>query len=84
MLDPDGSIQRVEFFRDANANGTLERSVDELLGSDTSGGDSWTLSGVNTANWTPGSHTLLARALDDLGLASAIKRFTLKLLPPAM
>jgi hypothetical protein len=68
----------VEFFADRNGNGALDVGIDDLLGIDASGVDGWTLN-MPTSAWAPGPHTLLARAIDDLGLASATKRFTLKL-----
>ncbi len=41
--DPDGAgtVAAVEFYRDANGNGTLEVGTDVLLGTDTNGADGW-------------------------------------------
>ncbi len=66
MDDPDGAgtVAAVEFYRDANGNGTLEVGTDVLLGTDTNGGDAWSWTG-STAGLPAGSVTFLARARDN-------------------
>ena len=63
--DPDGSVDRVEFYRDANGNGVLEAG-DEYVGSDSSPqGGEWTWYGE--ARWSPGIHKFFAKARDNEG-----------------
>lgn len=65
--DPDGTgtVTAVQFYRDANGNGTLEPGTDVPLGTDTNGADGWSWSG-STAGWPTGSpHTYFARAQDN-------------------
>jgi pimeloyl-ACP methyl ester carboxylesterase len=59
VTDPDGSVVKVEFYRDAVSD-------DKRLGTVPANG-SWILTGVSTAGWQLGEHTLLARALDNDG-----------------
>ena len=67
--DPDGTLQGVEFFVDKNDNGTIEQQEDAFLGSDSEGEDGWNWSG-STDGWPVGTHTYLARALDNAGFWS--------------
>ena len=65
--DPDGTatVAAVQFYRDANGNGTLEPGTDVLLGTDTNGADGWSWTGA-TSGWPTGSpHTYFARARDN-------------------
>jgi hypothetical protein len=63
--DPDGEVVRVEFYRDTNGNGIWDPG-DHLLGYTLEGvGGQWILSGVSTAGWSLGEHTLFARAMDN-------------------
>jgi len=62
--DPDGSIALVEFYRDANGNGTLETGADVLLGQDTDGGDGWNWTG-SIEGFPLGINTYFARARDN-------------------
>lgn len=64
--DLDGSVSRVEFYRDANGNGALEVETDILLGSDTSSSGGWGWSGA-TAGFPLGLNTYFARAQDNGG-----------------
>jgi len=67
--DPDGSVDRVEFYRDANGNGVLEIGVDEYVGSDSSvQGGQWDWYG--DVRWSQGTHTFFARARDNEGIWS--------------
>ena len=65
--DPNGAgtVAAVQFFRDANGNGTFEPDTDVLLGTDTNVADGWSWTG-STAGWPTGSpHTYFARARDN-------------------
>ncbi len=64
VVDPDGQVETVEFYRDANGNGTLETDTDELLGTDIDGSDGWTWAGPTT-NFPTGFNRYFARAQDN-------------------
>ncbi len=64
VADPDGTVAKVEFYWDANGNGTLDMGTDTLLGEDTSSTGGWTWSG-STAGFAIGENTYFARAQDD-------------------
>ncbi|MGM0488578.1 MAG: choice-of-anchor D domain-containing protein [Planctomycetota bacterium] len=66
--DTDGSVRRVEFYRDADGDGILDVGMDELLGADTVS-DGWTYSG-ETASFPTGVNRYFARAQDDYGVWS--------------
>lgn len=68
----DGSIARVEFYRDNNGNGTLEVGVDTLLGNGTRVGTttSWTLN-ISTLGYIADEVGFLARAIDNDGATGA-------------
>ncbi|MCC7193151.1 MAG: S8 family serine peptidase [Phycisphaeraceae bacterium] len=66
--DPDGVVSKVEFYHDTNSNGLFDAGSDELLGSDSSGSDGWTIN-VNTAGLPDGSNTFFARSVDEHNLA---------------
>ena len=59
VIDPDGTVARVEFYRETISDETRLGTV-EVNGP-------WSLSGVSTAGWVLGQHTLLARAQDNDG-----------------
>jgi len=63
VVDPDGTVQRVEFYRDANGNGVLDPASDLLLGIDANGANGWGWNAVTTA-WPLGEHVYFARAHD--------------------
>jgi hypothetical protein len=63
VSDPDGSVARVEFYRDANGDSQWDAG-DALLGADVDGSDGWSWNG-GTAGWTPGPYTFFARAQDN-------------------
>ncbi len=65
-LDSDGSINRVEFYLDANNNGTLDADLDTLLGSDTSGAGGWSWNGSSNS-LTVGTNRYFVRAQDNQG-----------------
>jgi len=72
--DPNGAgtVAAVEFYRDANGNGTLEPGTDVLVGTDTNGADGWIWTG-STAGWPTGSpHTYFARARDNYSVYSNV------------
>ncbi|NLW51282.1 MAG: hypothetical protein GXY85_10670 [Candidatus Brocadiaceae bacterium] len=62
VYDPDGSVTRVDFFRDANGDGVYDGG-DLFLGSDTDAAGGWSLSTLVT--WTTGGY--FARARDNSG-----------------
>jgi cyclophilin family peptidyl-prolyl cis-trans isomerase len=70
VSDPGGSVARVEFWRDANANGLFDPATDTLLGIDPSAAGGWTLQ-VATTGWSYGVNTIFARAIDNAGNGSA-------------
>ncbi len=63
-LDP---IAKVQFYRDANGNGTLEPDTDSLLGEDSSSDGGYTLA-VSTGTFPVGATHFFARAVDTTGL----------------
>lgn len=65
VLDVDGSVDAVEFFRD-DGDGVFEPGADASLGLDTTGGDGWKL--TVPATWAGGEHIYFARARDDSGV----------------
>ncbi len=71
VSDVDGSVVRVEFWRDQNGNGTLEPASDLLLGFDTQSAGGWQ-STIDTTGWASGTYTYLARAQDDDGAWSLV------------
>ncbi len=68
--DLDGTISRVDFYRDANNNGVADAS--ELIGSDSNPAGGYTLA-YNTIGLPLGSTMFLARAVDNDTLVSAPK-----------
>jgi len=66
VLDADGTVVAVEFYRDANGNGTLEPATDTLLGQGNQDDDDWSWAG-STAGWPAGTFAFFARGQDDLG-----------------
>ena len=68
VSDSDGAVTRVEFYRDANGNGTLEVGTDTMLGTNsTATAGAYSLA-VNTAGFAAGTNTFFARAIDNLAL----------------
>ena len=45
VADSDGTVTRVEFYRDINNNSVLDVGTDQLLGEDTNATGGWTWSG---------------------------------------
>jgi len=75
VTDADGTVAKVEFYRDTNGNGTLEVGTDALLGSDTSSTGGWTLT-TSTTDYSLGTITYLARAADNLNAWSDTETIT--------
>src|SRR6267142_2060256 len=76
-IDADGSIAKVEFYRDSNENGTFELGTDTLLGSDTSSAGGWTFITSSLAlKLAPGTNRFFARATDNDGAVSIAKTTT--------
>jgi len=69
VADSDGTVVEVRFYRDTNGNATLDVASDELLGTDTNGGDGWSIT-ADTLTFTTGTQTYFARAKDNAGLYS--------------
>ena len=62
--DNDGTVVKVEFYRDTNGNGVIDVGTDTLLGTDTSSSGGWTCT-VSTSGFPVGSNAYLARAQDN-------------------
>jgi hypothetical protein len=60
--DPGDAVDKVEFYRDSNGNGSLDVGTDSLLGTDTSSSGGWTWSG-STASF-PNVRRLSEQMLD--------------------
>jgi len=64
VADGDGTVIRVEFYRDVNGNQLVDGGTDSLLGADVDGVNGWSWTGT-TGAFPLGLATLLARAQDD-------------------
>ena len=65
VTDSDGTVVKVEFYRDTNGNGSIDLGTDVLLGTATSGSAGvWTWTGP-TSGFPLGMNTYMARAQDD-------------------
>jgi hypothetical protein len=81
--DLDGRIVQVDFYRDLNGNGYLDRDgPDQLLGSDTNGPDGWKWSGSIGRLPPVGLNMYFAVAKDNDGLWSDPASTTGKVVPP--
>jgi hypothetical protein len=76
VADTDGTVRKVEFFRDVNGNGVLDVGVDRLLGSDSSAAGGYTFL-ASTAGFATGTNTLFARAVDNNTGAGAVATTTI-------
>src|SRR5207248_3541700 len=77
-IDADGSIVKVEFYRDSNNNGVLDiggANPDALLGSDTNSAGGWTLT-PSSVPFAIGANKFFARALDNDGVFSDVANTT--------
>jgi hypothetical protein len=70
VSDADGTLNSVEFYRDANSNGMLDLGVDQLVGSGSSASGVWTWVG-SSAGFPLGSNRFIARAQDNDGAWSS-------------
>ena len=71
VIDSDGWIVQVDFYRDLNNNGYLDRNgPDQLLGSDTNGLDGWSWNGSIGRLPPVGPNLYFAIAKDNNGLWS--------------
>ena len=72
VVDADGTVAKVQFYRDGNKNGTLETS-DPAIGLGTLAGGVWTWTGPTSRDkgWTFGNIAVFARACDKQGGWSA-------------
>ncbi|MCA3004787.1 MAG: hypothetical protein IOD15_05415, partial [Phycisphaerales bacterium] len=68
--DSDGTVARVEFFRDANGNQIFDPTVDTLLGSDTTATSGAFTFSVNTTGMAVGANRFFARTVDNNGRGS--------------
>ena len=66
VADSDGTVSRVQFYRDVNSNGTYEAATDTLLGAGKLSAGAWSWSG-STSKFPYGTVGLLARAVDNNG-----------------
>lgn len=64
--DADGAIREIRFYRDSNRDAALDTN-DELIGTDRSGADGWTLSRLVDRAWGAGTLRIFAVAVDELG-----------------
>ncbi|MCX5671577.1 MAG: peptidylprolyl isomerase [Planctomycetota bacterium] len=80
-----GGVTKVEFFRDSNGNGLFEPGTDQLLGTDTNGGNGWSIT-VLTDGWTPGHTAFFARAQDTDNNGSPPREITVAVgnIPPTL
>lgn len=69
LADVDGTVTGVEFFRDANANGSFDEGVDLLLGTDNNPAGGFSLS-FATTGFPGGNVNFFARAIDNQGARS--------------
>ena len=79
--DPDGTVQKVEFYHDSDGNGTLSPDTDKLLGTDTDSSGGWSIT-VDSRSLPPGQRTVLARAFDDADASSNTVSASVQVVPP--
>ena len=65
VIDPDGTVSHVRFYRDLNNDNAIDGG-DQMLGTGTRSGTSWSLT-TSTASWALGTHRIIARATDNRG-----------------
>ena len=69
VVDSDGTVVGVKFYRDVNGNGSIDVGTDQYLGTGTQSGSTWTWTGATTG-FTLGTDTYMAVAMDN-GSASS-------------
>lgn len=81
----DESVSGVQFFRDANGNGTFDGG-DPSLGTATKNGTDWSLGNIDTTTWALGTNRVFARAVDNRNVPSPIlsSDITLGKRPPSI
>ncbi len=76
--DADGTVASVQFYRDANGNGTLEPETDILLGTDSTPNDGFSFTGPTTGFPIGSDVAILTRAVDNEGAFSAVVSTTIR------
>ena len=61
VTDNDGTVAKVEFYRDTNGNGAIDVGTDTLLWTDTSSSGGWTCT-VSTSGFPVGSNRYMTRS----------------------
>jgi cyclophilin family peptidyl-prolyl cis-trans isomerase len=79
--DPDGTVSRVEYYRDSNGNLTFDLGTDVLLGQGTSSANGYAAT-LSTSAMAGGPNRIFAVAVDDSGLRSAAVSATLNVVAP--
>ena len=79
VVDDNNAVNDVIFRLDANANGTWDDS-DPILAYGSKDGETFSATVRTDAGWKLGANTILARAYDNFGLASAVKTASVSLL----
>jgi hypothetical protein len=69
--DSDGSVARVEFYRDANGNGVFDKSLDTFLGADSSPRRGYRAT-LDTSRFGIGKAAVFARVRDNVGSSSRV------------
>jgi CSLREA domain-containing protein len=69
VVDTDGSVVSVQFYRDVNGNGSIDVGTDQFLGTGTQSGSTWTWTGATTG-FTLGTDTYMAVATDNSSASS--------------
>lgn len=64
------AVSNVQFFLETNGVSGLQTDTDQLLGSGTQSGSTWTLSNVSTTGLLAGTYTVYAVAVDPAGNTS--------------
>jgi len=83
VRDPDGeeTLRSVCFYRDTNGNGQWDKGIDELLHTDRTPNDGWSVA-VPTQDLSAETHRLFAVATDDQGAESSPASTTLDVKGP--
>ena len=67
VTDEDGSVQTVQFYRDTNGDGVFQENRDDIVGTDPSGANGWSISFDASTD----AQTFFARANDGTGWSFA-------------
>ncbi len=79
--DPDGTVTKVEFYRDADGNDVFDAGIDTLVATDNSEAGGWSWSG-STAGFPLGTYRCFARAQDNDSNWSVPESATITVTPP--